>query len=58
MIAQDASLVPFLSARENVEVGLQVRTAKGNAAETLASVGLVEPPSSGSTGSRWASDSA
>jgi putative ABC transport system ATP-binding protein len=42
MIAQDASLVPFLSARENVELGLQVRSAEGNAAETLASVGLSE----------------
>ena len=42
MIAQDASLVPFLSARENVELGLQVRSAEGNAVETLASVGLAE----------------
>ena len=42
MIAQDASLVPFLTARENVELGLQVRSAKGNAVETLASVGLAE----------------
>ena len=42
VIAQDASLVPFLSARENVELGLQVRSAKGNALETLASVGLAE----------------
>jgi ABC-type lipoprotein export system ATPase subunit len=42
VIAQDASLVPFLSARENVELGLQVRSAKGNAVETLASVGLAE----------------
>jgi putative ABC transport system ATP-binding protein len=42
VIAQDASLVPFLSARENVELGLQVRSAEGNAAETLASVGLSE----------------
>jgi ABC-type lipoprotein export system ATPase subunit len=42
MIAQDASLVPFLSARENVELGLQVRSAEGNAAETLVSVGLSE----------------
>ena len=39
VIAQDASLVPFLSARENVELGLQVRSAEGNAVETLASVG-------------------
>jgi putative ABC transport system ATP-binding protein len=42
VIAQDASLVPFLSARENVELGLQVRSAEGNAAETLVSVGLSE----------------
>ena len=42
VIAQDASLVPFLSARENVELGLQVRSANGNALETLASVGLAE----------------
>ena len=42
MIAQDASLVPFLSARENVELGLQVRSAEGNAVEALASVGLAE----------------
>lgn len=42
VIAQDAPLVPFLSARENVELGLQVRAAKGNAVEALASVGLGE----------------
>jgi putative ABC transport system ATP-binding protein len=42
VIAQDASLLPFLSARENVELGLQVRSAEGNAVETLASVGLAE----------------
>jgi ABC-type lipoprotein export system ATPase subunit len=42
VIAQDAPLVPFLSARENVELGLDVRSAKGDAVETLASVGLAE----------------
>jgi ABC-type lipoprotein export system ATPase subunit len=42
VIAQDAALVPFLSARENVEVGLQVRTATGDALEALSSVGLGE----------------
>ena len=42
VIAQDASLVPFLTARENVELRLQVRPVKGNAVETLASVGLAE----------------
>ena len=40
VIAQDA-LLPFL-ARENVELGLQVQFAEGNALETLASVGLAE----------------
>jgi ABC-type lipoprotein export system ATPase subunit len=42
VIAQDAPLVPFLSARENVELGLQVRTANGDALKALASVGLGE----------------
>jgi ABC-type lipoprotein export system ATPase subunit len=42
VIAQDAALVPFLSARENVEVGLQVRAATGDALEALSSVGLGE----------------
>jgi ABC-type lipoprotein export system ATPase subunit len=42
VIAQDAALVPFLSAKENVEVGLEVRTAAGDALEALSSVGLGE----------------
>ena len=42
VITQDPPLVPFLSARENVEVGLQVRTANGNAIAALESVGLGE----------------
>ena len=42
VIAQDPALVPFLSARENVEVGLQVRAANGNAIAALESVGLGE----------------
>jgi putative ABC transport system ATP-binding protein len=42
VIAQDATLVPFLSARENVELGLQVRAATGEALEVLSSVGLGE----------------
>jgi ABC-type lipoprotein export system ATPase subunit len=42
VIAQDAPLVPFLSARENVELGLQLRAADGGGLEALASVGLGE----------------
>ena len=42
VITQDPPLVPFLSARENVEVGLQVRTANGDAIAALESVGLGE----------------
>ena len=42
VIAQDAPLVPFLSARENVELGLQLRGSGGDALETLTSVGLAE----------------
>ena len=42
VIAQDAALVPFLSAKENVEVGLEVRTADGDALGALSSVGLGE----------------
>ncbi len=42
VIAQDAPLVPFLSARENVELGLQLRGSGGDALKTLASVGLAE----------------
>ncbi len=42
VIAQDAPLVPFLSARENVELGLQLRGSGGDAQKTLTSVGLAE----------------
>jgi ABC-type lipoprotein export system ATPase subunit len=42
LIAQDAPLVPFLSARENVELGLQLRAAERDGEEALASVGLGE----------------
>jgi ABC-type lipoprotein export system ATPase subunit len=42
LIAQDPPLVPFLNARENVEVGLQVKTANGDAIAALESVGLGE----------------
>ena len=42
VIAQDAPLVPFLSARENVELGLQLRGSGGDALKTLTSVGLAE----------------
>jgi ABC-type lipoprotein export system ATPase subunit len=41
VIAQDATLVPFLSARENVELGLQLRAAD-DGGDALASVGLAE----------------
>ncbi|HEV2902502.1 MAG TPA: ATP-binding cassette domain-containing protein [Gaiellaceae bacterium] len=42
VIAQDAPLVPFLSARENVELGLQLRAAGGTGLGALTSVGLGE----------------
>ena len=42
MIAQDARLVPFLSARENVDLGLQLRGRDGDAGAALRSVGLRE----------------
>jgi ABC-type lipoprotein export system ATPase subunit len=42
LIAQDAPLVPFLSARENVELGLQLRAADVDGTGALASVGLGE----------------
>jgi ABC-type lipoprotein export system ATPase subunit len=42
VIAQDAPLVPFLSARENVELGLQLRAADMDGGKALAAVGLAE----------------
>ena len=42
VISQDARLVPFLTARENVELALGVRGAAGDADEALGSVGLGE----------------
>lgn len=42
VIAQDARLVPFLTARENVELALGVRGADGDADGALAAVGLAE----------------
>ncbi len=42
VIAQDAPLVPFLSARENVELGVQLRGSGGDALKTLTAVGLAE----------------
>jgi putative ABC transport system ATP-binding protein len=42
IVAQDAPLVPFLSARANVELGLQLRGAREDGLRALASVGLEE----------------
>jgi ABC-type lipoprotein export system ATPase subunit len=42
LIAQDAALAPFLTARENVELGLELRGLDGDAREALTSVGLAE----------------
>jgi ABC-type lipoprotein export system ATPase subunit len=44
LVGQDPGLVPFLTARENVELGLALRgrEAAGVAAEALAAVGLAE----------------
>jgi ABC-type lipoprotein export system ATPase subunit len=42
VIAQDAPLVPFLSARENVDLGLRLRAADVDGGDALASVGLGE----------------
>jgi putative ABC transport system ATP-binding protein len=42
VIAQDASLIPFLSARENVELGLQLRSTGVDGRAALTSVGLGE----------------
>jgi putative ABC transport system ATP-binding protein len=41
-VGQTAGLVPFLGARENVELGLELRGAEGDAAAALAAVGLAE----------------
>ena len=40
LVAQDPPLVPFLTARENVELGLRLRGAERGALEALAAVGI------------------
>jgi ABC-type lipoprotein export system ATPase subunit len=42
LVPQQSGLVPFLSARENVELGQEIRGLDGDARESLASVGLAE----------------
>ena len=42
LVPQQSGLVPFLSARENVELGLEIRGLEGDPHEVLASVGLAE----------------
>ena len=42
LVPQQKGLVPFLSARENVELGLAIRGANGEPHESLAAVGLAE----------------
>jgi ABC-type lipoprotein export system ATPase subunit len=42
VVAQQTALVAFLSARENVELGLALRGRTGGALEALAAVGLAE----------------
>jgi ABC-type lipoprotein export system ATPase subunit len=42
LVPQQNGLVPFLSARENVELGLAIRGANGEPHESLAAVGLAE----------------
>jgi putative ABC transport system ATP-binding protein len=42
LVPQQSGLVPFLSARENVELGLEIRALKADAREALAAVGLSE----------------
>ena len=42
LVPQQGYLVPFLSARENIELGLTIRGAAGEAHEWLAAVGLAE----------------
>ncbi len=41
-VGQAAGLVPFLGARENVELGLELRGSEGDAIGALAAVGLAE----------------
>jgi ABC-type lipoprotein export system ATPase subunit len=41
-VGQEVGLVPFLGARENVELGLGLRGAEGDAKDALAAVGLAE----------------
>jgi ABC-type lipoprotein export system ATPase subunit len=40
LVTQEPGLVPYLSARENVELGLSLRGTEGDAREALAEVGL------------------
>jgi ABC-type lipoprotein export system ATPase subunit len=40
LVTQEPGLVPYLTARENVELGLYLRGAEGDAREALAEVGL------------------
>jgi ABC-type lipoprotein export system ATPase subunit len=40
LVMQEPGLVPYLTARENVELGLYLRGAEGDAREALADVGL------------------
>ena len=42
LVPQQTGLVPFLSARENVELGQEIRGLDGDAREVLAAVGLSE----------------
>ncbi|HSS81474.1 MAG TPA: ATP-binding cassette domain-containing protein [Gaiellaceae bacterium] len=42
LVPQQSGLVPFLSARENVELGQEIRGLDGDPHEVLASVGLAE----------------
>jgi ABC-type lipoprotein export system ATPase subunit len=42
LVPQQSGLVPFLSARENVELGQAIRSLDGDPREVLASVGLSE----------------
>src|SRR4029453_11942151 len=42
LVPQQSGLVPFLSARENVELGLEIRGLSADPSESLAAVGLSE----------------
>jgi putative ABC transport system ATP-binding protein len=42
LVPQQSGLIPFLSARENVELGQAIRGLSGDAHEALAAVGLAE----------------